>query len=260
MADYKLLYDGTLGIDYGQFSFDVMDDDDLDMLDPDGVFQAQQNGICGAAQRGKVLFFTGIQTGSISIRVELHEIEPILDESFDEIVEASFLRSKYPVSLCDLYGEEFHNLELPRGQYRLRYSIRGMDLDYDDDNNVDTPVKGNDHLIQLWPKDKDKDKIIKVTSDIAKHFHKEQSDPDGDEINDIENLYIVFTGKMSEGTREDMEEMAEEQDAVVQKSVNSKTDILVIGEKVGEKKLSKAKELGVEIITESEFLSRIESY
>ena len=78
-----------------------------------------------------------------------------------------------------------------------------------------------------------------------------------DEI-EIEDKHIVFTGKMVEGTREEMEELAKSEGAIVQKAVNGKTNILVIGENVGQKKLEKAKALNVQIITEEEFMDIIE--
>lgn len=102
--------------------------------------------------------------------------------------------------------------------------------------------------------DEDEDEEIKNT--IYKWWHESMpgSIREGflNEI-DIEGEYIVFTGKMENGTREEMEEMAEEYGAFVQKSVNGKTTILVVGEKPGVSKLKKAKELDVKIITESDF-------
>ena len=84
---------------------------------------------------------------------------------------------------------------------------------------------------------------------------------DGECMNDeisIEDKYIVFTGKMEEGSREEMEELAETYDAIAQRQVNSRTDILVTGKNVGKKKIEKAKALNVKIITEEEFMEMIE--
>jgi NAD-dependent DNA ligase len=102
--------------------------------------------------------------------------------------------------------------------------------------------------------DEEEDEEIKNT--IYKWWHESMPDSirEGflNEI-DIEDEHIVFTGKMTNGTREEMEEMAEECGAIIQKSVNGKTTILVVGEKPGASKLNKAKELDVKIISESEF-------
>jgi NAD-dependent DNA ligase len=75
---------------------------------------------------------------------------------------------------------------------------------------------------------------------------------------DLEGQYVVFTGKMENGTREDMEEMAEDYGANIQKSINGKTTVLVVGEKPGKSKLSKAEQLGVKIINEEEFYASLE--
>jgi DNA ligase (NAD+) len=45
----------------------------------------------------------------------------------------------------------------------------------------------------------------------------------------------------------------------VQATVNKKTDILIIGAKVGAKKIEKAKALGTEVITEKAYLDLIQS-
>jgi len=70
---------------------------------------------------------------------------------------------------------------------------------------------------------------------------------------------IVFTGKMRHGSREDMQSQARKLGAKVQTAVSGKTDLLVCGEKVGEKKLDKARKLGVEIISEEEYLALIKA-
>ncbi len=68
---------------------------------------------------------------------------------------------------------------------------------------------------------------------------------------------IVFTGSMLSASREDMEAKARSLGANVQSSVNRKTDYLVCGEKVGASKTNKAKEIGVKIITEKEYLTMV---
>ena len=75
-------------------------------------------------------------------------------------------------------------------------------------------------------------------------------------LNKYPNSYHYLVGYggeqtgFKEYTREEMENEDENYGAIAQKSVNSKTDILVVGFSVGDKKLSKATELGVLIINE----------
>ena len=74
----------------------------------------------------------------------------------------------------------------------------------------------------------------------------------------ISGKHVVFTGSM-QIPRGDMQENARKLGAVVQTSVNKKTEILVIGGKVGAKKIEKAEALGTQVITEADYLTLIES-
>jgi DNA ligase (NAD+) len=72
----------------------------------------------------------------------------------------------------------------------------------------------------------------------------------------------VFTGAMRSGSRDEMQELARNLGAVVQSSVNGKTDILVAGERAGSK-LTKAQAVGakrgrpVDILSENEWLAMV---
>jgi DNA ligase (NAD+) len=64
---------------------------------------------------------------------------------------------------------------------------------------------------------------------------------------------MVFTGKMARGSRQEIQNGARALGAIVQSAVSATTDFLVCGENVGPKKLEKASQLGVDILTEDEF-------
>ncbi len=68
---------------------------------------------------------------------------------------------------------------------------------------------------------------------------------------------VVFTGKMS-NPREAMKKYAKSIGIQVVTSVSAKTDYLVIGEKVGDKKIENAEKFGVEILTEEKYLAIIQ--
>ncbi|TMM42608.1 BRCT domain-containing protein [Colwellia ponticola] len=68
---------------------------------------------------------------------------------------------------------------------------------------------------------------------------------------------VVFTGSMQQGSRGDMEKYAKSLGAKVAKSVTGKTTYLVTGEKVGETKINAAKDKGVKVLTEQEYLNLI---
>jgi len=70
---------------------------------------------------------------------------------------------------------------------------------------------------------------------------------------------IVFTGSLRSGSREELQERARALGADVQSSVNSKTDMLICGDKVGASKTAKAASLGVKVITEDQYLVLISS-
>jgi DNA ligase (NAD+) len=69
---------------------------------------------------------------------------------------------------------------------------------------------------------------------------------------------VVFTGRMRQGTRDDMQAAARNLGARVQTAVSSKTDYLVCGEKVGASKLTKAAKVGVQVMTEEEYWTLVE--
>lgn len=73
----------------------------------------------------------------------------------------------------------------------------------------------------------------------------------------LENMFtnktVVLTGKLVDLTRNEAKDYLEKYSANVTSSVTSKTDYLICGEKAGSK-LKKAQELGVQILTEEQFV------
>ena len=68
---------------------------------------------------------------------------------------------------------------------------------------------------------------------------------------------FVITGTLKEMSREQAAEKIELLGGKFQKSISKTTDFLVIGEKVGATKISKAEKLGVKVMDEDEFLKEI---
>jgi DNA ligase (NAD+) len=64
---------------------------------------------------------------------------------------------------------------------------------------------------------------------------------------------VVFSGKMQEGSREQMQAQARELGALVQSAVSGTTDILICGSNVGPAKRKKAAELGVKMLSEADY-------
>jgi len=67
---------------------------------------------------------------------------------------------------------------------------------------------------------------------------------------------LVVTGTLNRHSRDEIQELIRQNGGKAGSSVSKKTDFLVAGEKAGSK-LTKAKNLGIKIITEDEFLQMI---
>ena len=70
------------------------------------------------------------------------------------------------------------------------------------------------------------------------------------------NTHIVITGTLS-SKRNNFEDIIIDNGGVFKKCVSNSTDFLVMGEKPGKTKVEKAKQLGVQVITEKQLLKKI---
>ncbi len=73
----------------------------------------------------------------------------------------------------------------------------------------------------------------------------------------LAGLTIIASGKLEHFSRDEINKAIEEHGGKPVTSVSSKTDYLIAGENIGPNKLAKARELGIPIITEAEFLQMI---
>lgn len=100
---------------------------------------------------------------------------------------------------------------------------------------------------------------LKQAADLDLEWIRPEFGAESSRTTTLAGLKIVFTGKMESGSREEMTRKAEALGAIVQKAVSGNTDLLVCGEKVGAKKLEKARAAGVRLLSEAEYRQMVET-
>ncbi len=95
--------------------------------------------------------------------------------------------------------------------------------------------------------------------DLLEHVTVEDAQPRMIGNSPVAGKTVVFTGTLPTLSRNEAKAKAESLGAKVAGSVSGKTDLVIAGEDAGSK-LTKAKELGVAILTEAEWLSLIDGY
>ncbi len=166
----QTLFDDDIAVAYHSFGIAAdADDSDEGSEDLAGLpgYGGQVNGLCGAAIPGVLQFITGLHTGDVRVRIELHDTEPAIDLNWPEIVEASFSPSA-PGIFIDVWGDA--SIPLPNIEvrdYRVRFAAIGFD---NDDNEVTDPPER--YLIHLWPAPRAPDRIVRQTSRRAAYWHQ----------------------------------------------------------------------------------------
>lgn len=104
-----------------------------------------------------------------------------------------------------------------------------------------------------------KKKNIRIIDRLKeKGIQFELKNPVENKSDKLANKIIVASGRLENFTRDEIKQVIIENGGKPASSVSKKTDFLLAGENVGPNKLTKAKELGVPVITEDEFLKMIE--
>lgn len=97
---------------------------------------------------------------------------------------------------------------------------------------------------------------VEVIEALKSHLTIEDYVLDIDTSSPVAGKTVVFTGTLSQMSRNEAKAGAERLGAKVAGSISAKTDYLIAGEKAGSK-LKKAEELGVKVLTEQEWLDLI---
>jgi hypothetical protein len=88
MTRMKRLFAGTVHVHYGTMHFLGGEED---FADGNECFEGQVNGLCGAAMRTSLVLRTGLHTGGVKVTVDFWDKEPPLEDSWEEVVEVSFV-------------------------------------------------------------------------------------------------------------------------------------------------------------------------
>ncbi|QKV79625.1 hypothetical protein [Amycolatopsis sp. Hca4] len=132
-------------------------------------FAGQRNGLCGAAVPGHLFLITGLHTGEVGFTAEVHPAAPP-DGGGEDVVEASF-RAEGRTVLVTWGGEDWWDLELAPGDYRVRYSGTAMDAGRARDTRLGGEPRQDSYLLQFWPAPPAADVVVRRTSEIAAYWH-----------------------------------------------------------------------------------------
>ncbi|NKY38624.1 hypothetical protein HGA02_03525, partial [Cellulomonas septica] len=130
----------------------------------------QRNGLCGAAFPGALSFVVGLHTGSVPVRIELHDDAPPPDPDWEDVVEASVTPVEgEPYALTSFGAAE--PLDLPTARsLRARWSAHGMDEAHQGGPEDGEPPLDR-YLLQLWPAPPAADEVVRCGSGMARYWH-----------------------------------------------------------------------------------------
>jgi len=140
-------------------------------IDLEGAFWGQNNGLCGAAEGNSLFLTTGLHTGDVHFTLDVLDAEPAIDNSWEEIVEASFSVSPRGIVFSSWGGQNGRDIPVPPGSYRARYCARDMQRGRDQDNIQSWQSTVDSYWLGIWRADAAPDVIIKQTSEIAAYWH-----------------------------------------------------------------------------------------
>ena len=96
-------------------------------------------------------------------------------------------------------------------------------------------------------------KVLEQLKKIMKISNEIYSKKDGN----LKNKTFMFTGKLKEISRAEAKSLVEQNSGKIISNVNNKLNYLVVGEKSTNKKVNKAKELNIKILTQDEWIKML---
>ncbi|BCJ47870.1 hypothetical protein GCM10010168_22290 [Actinoplanes ianthinogenes] len=160
----RILFDDDVTVAFHLFSIESAGGGDRPELDGRA---GQANGLCAAAIPGFLEFTTGLHTGDVPVRIEVHDREPDIDDVWQEVVEVSFRPLGRQVRL-GIWGDAPIPLpDLDVRDYRVRLGVIGFD---NEDEERTEPAER--YLIQLWPAPPAPDRVVRQSSSTAAYWHQ----------------------------------------------------------------------------------------
>jgi len=108
----------------------------------------------------------------VTLCVQVHHAAPPLDDSWEEVVEASWSLDAGPVILEDWGATAVCDIPLEPGAWRVRYAARHFRAGEDDEACEDIdhePVEN--YLLQFWPAPYADDVVLRQTSVHAAYWN-----------------------------------------------------------------------------------------
>ena len=99
---------------------------------------------------------------------------------------------------------------------------------------------------------------ISVLNDIISQIEVTDFEVSHTQTSQLTGKTIVFTGTLEKMTRSEAKAKAESLGAIVAGDVSSKTDYVIAGQSAGSK-VKKAKDLGIQVLTEAEWLEMVKN-
>jgi hypothetical protein len=161
-----VVFDGLVSTSYSQLT---LTSGTGDPASPDEAFVGQSNGLAGGAVDGALFLVVGTHTGSIPVRVVVHDAPPPLGD-WEEIVEVGFAPAS-PVAFLSGWAEDpSARFDLTAPEYRARWSAAGMDAAHDRVADETTPALDR-YELALWPEPASPDAIVRRTGPRAAYWH-----------------------------------------------------------------------------------------
>ena len=167
----RKLFGDVLWVHYGQAYVEPRLDPPMSG-DLDGAFRGQVNGMLGAARPGELFLLTSLHTGEVGMTVSLASGPPADDHDWEDVVEVSLRVPPGGVDLFEWAGEATHPLDIPPGDYRVRYRARGMDAAAAVDTLEEDQAPVDHYELVLWTAPLGRDAVVKQTSSTARQFHE----------------------------------------------------------------------------------------